>query len=103
MICDAFLEHVVEEFPAPRGNTWRPLENPTKSHKKMITKDVDKQLGPYTKHLVNFLHSSTMLRILEDLTGIKGLIPDPHLYAGGLHQIESGGFLEVHSDFAFHP
>jgi Rps23 Pro-64 3,4-dihydroxylase Tpa1-like proline 4-hydroxylase len=39
---------------------------------------------------------------LETLTGITGLLPDPHLWGGGLHQIQRGGFLKVHADFNRH-
>ena len=37
------------------------------------------------------------------LTGNRGLIPDPYFGGGGLHQIESGGFLKIHTDFNVHP
>ena len=37
---------------------------------------------------------------LERLSGIEGLIADPHLDGGGLHQIERGGRLAVHADFS---
>jgi hypothetical protein len=37
------------------------------------------------------------------LTGIQGLVPDPHLWGGGLHQILPGGKLAVHADFNKYP
>jgi Rps23 Pro-64 3,4-dihydroxylase Tpa1-like proline 4-hydroxylase len=43
-----------------------------------------------------------MLRFLEVLTGIKGIISDPYFTGGGLHQIKRGGKLSVHADFNFH-
>jgi hypothetical protein len=42
------------------------------------------------------------VRFLEHLTGIEGLIPDPHLAAAGYFDIERGGFLNVHIDFTRH-
>jgi hypothetical protein len=39
---------------------------------------------------------------LSELTGISGLIPDPSLEGGGLHQSGRGGFLNVHTDFSMH-
>jgi hypothetical protein len=39
------------------------------------------------------------LRFLEQLTGINGLIPDPHLTGGGLHSSGQGGILAPHTDF----
>ena len=40
---------------------------------------------------------------IERVTGIVGLVPDPHFEGGGLHQIERGGHLKVHADFNRHP
>ncbi len=56
-------------------------------------------LPPPARDLLFFLNSSPVLEFLEKLTGISGLIPDPHLSGGGLHQIEPGGKLDVHADF----
>jgi Rps23 Pro-64 3,4-dihydroxylase Tpa1-like proline 4-hydroxylase len=43
-----------------------------------------------------------MLDFLETLTGIQGVISDPHFVGGGLHQIVPGGKLDVHADFNRH-
>jgi hypothetical protein len=43
-----------------------------------------------------------MLKFLEALTGINGVISDPY-HSGGVHQIKPGGNLEVHANFNFHP
>ncbi len=43
-----------------------------------------------------------MLKFLETLTGIQGVLPDPYYTGGGLHQIRPGGLLEVHADFSYH-
>lgn len=40
---------------------------------------------------------------LEEVTGISPVIADPLLAGGGLHEIHSGGYLNVHADFNFHP
>ena len=37
------------------------------------------------------------------LTGVGGLVPDPHLHGGGQHQIRPGGKLAIHADFNRHP
>jgi hypothetical protein len=59
-------------------------------------------MGPFTRHLVAQFNAATVIGFLERLTGIDGLVPDPHLVGGGLHQIERGGRLEVHADFNRH-
>lgn len=41
--------------------------------------------------------------VLEELTGIAGLFPDPELFGAGLHCIPKGGFLKMHVDFNRHP
>jgi len=101
LIADELLEKVIKEFPRPDSKRWKLLESEGTSHRKLITKNAEK-LGPYTKHLVGRLSSPYFLQFMEELTGIEGLIPDPYLDAAGLHQIQSGGFLEVHVDFYRH-
>ena len=39
------------------------------------------------------------LAFLEQLTGIDALLPDPYFQGGGMHQIVSGGILDIHTDF----
>lgn len=49
-----------------------------------------------------FLNTHLLINFLENITGIPGLIGDPYFRGGGLHQIEHGGLLEIHSDFNYH-
>jgi Rps23 Pro-64 3,4-dihydroxylase Tpa1-like proline 4-hydroxylase len=65
-------------------------------NKYAFTPDV---VGPETSRLVNFLNSGAFVHYLEKLTGISGLLTDPSYFGGGLHKIQAGGFLEVHTDF----
>jgi hypothetical protein len=53
--------------------------------------------------VVAMLQSAPFLRFLERLTGVEGLIGDPHCHHGGLHQILPGGYLKVHSDAPTQP
>src|SRR4029078_5720896 len=48
------------------------------------------------------LNNRAFLGFLEALTGIEGLIPDPHFEGGGLHETKRGGHLGVHADFNVH-
>lgn len=52
--------------------------------------------------LIHELQSAAFLGFLEELSGIRGLVPDPYLVGGGIHQIERGGFLKIHADFNLH-
>ncbi len=55
-----------------------------------------------TRAVFHELNSASFVRFLETLTGIEGLIPDPHYLGGGLHMIPPGGWLDVHADFSRH-
>ena len=56
-------------------------------------------LGPAAAGLANELNSSDFVAFLERLTGIDGLVPDPHLTSAGYFDVPTGGFLDVHVDF----
>jgi hypothetical protein len=47
-------------------------------------------------------NSRPFIKILENITGIKGLIPDPYFLGAGIHEIKQGGHLSVHADFNHH-
>lgn len=49
------------------------------------------------------MNSQPFVAFLENMTGIKGLIPDPYYLGGGFHQTTQGGHLSVHADFNLHP
>jgi hypothetical protein len=79
---------------------WWTFDSDTE--RKLASRD-SSVMGPATRQLLAELNSSAFLSFLEQLTGIVGLIPDPHYFGGGLHQIEPGGFLKIHADFDRHP
>ena len=90
------LEAVLNEFPQAKSGNWRTFEN---AAEKKLASTHELQMGELTRFLLYQLNSSTFLSFLEQLTGIDGLIPDPHFVGGGLHQIERGGYLKMHVDF----
>ena len=104
IVIDDFLpvevcEQLLGEFPKPDQIEWMRFE---KHHSRKLATRGGAQFGTFTRELLNQFNSFACLRFLEGLTGIDGLIPDPHFEGGGLHQIETGGFLKVHTDFNFH-
>ena len=94
------LDEVIAEFPSPDAVQWWKFDSP--NERKLASFD-DSVMGPVTRHLLAELNSSAFVDFLEELTGIKGLVPDPHFHGGGLHQSLSGGYLGVHADFNRHP
>ncbi|MGR3614786.1 MAG: 2OG-Fe(II) oxygenase [Paracoccaceae bacterium] len=63
---------------------------------------VPERLPEYTRRLFYALNSRPVLGFVEELTGIKGLIPDPYFAGGGVHVVANGGHLDIHADFNHH-
>lgn len=59
-------------------------------------------LSPPLRSLFYSFNSIPFVGFIENLTGIKGLIPDPHFAGAGFHQVSDGGHLDIHADFNFH-
>lgn len=59
-------------------------------------------MGPTTRAVIAELSSPAFIAALERLTGIDGLLADPDLDGGGLHETHAGGYLNVHTDFLSH-
>jgi Rps23 Pro-64 3,4-dihydroxylase Tpa1-like proline 4-hydroxylase len=54
------------------------------------------------RQLLLELNSYPFICFLEKLTGINGLVADPEMQGGGVHQTMNGGFLKIHADFNWH-
>ena len=93
------LRRIADEVAAMDHSSWHRTAAP--QERKLSTED-ESTFGPFTRRAFAELNSSLFVTFLEDLTGISGLIPDPHLRGGGLHEIERGGLLGVHADFNFY-
>ncbi len=65
-------------------------------------KDIENH-APVTKLILEYLNSKEVLTFLEELTGIPNLIADDNWVGGGIHKIESGGKLSIHSNYSVHP
>ncbi len=99
---------LVREFPGPHDIAWE-LHGPgrtqwarDKNIAKLGTSDETKFCA-FTRHLMGQLNSGTFLAFLEELTGTKGIIPDPSYNHCGLHSTGPGGRLMIHTDVNRHP
>lgn len=89
------LEKVISELqslPEVETSFDRPQE-------KLKTSYVPERLPPYTRNLFYTLNSRPFIQFLENMSGIKGLIPDPYFAGGGIHVVGNGGHLDIHADF----
>lgn len=60
------------------------------------------RLPQYTRNLFYLFNSRPFILFLEEMTGIKGLIPDPYFIGAGIHKTLNGGYLNIHADFNVH-
>src|SRR5207245_9821485 len=93
------LNGVLAEFPDPQSPVWKEYKN---YHEGKLETQGEGNIGVFTSLLLYQFNSAPFLQFLEELTGIKNLIPDPYFYGGGLHQIPRGGKLGIHAVFARH-
>ncbi len=100
VIEDRKLSGMITEFPGPRDILWKDKNH---EYSKKATCDDWERMGPRIRQLIMELNSGNFVDFLEALTGITGIVSDPHLVGGGLHQIRRGGFLDIHADFNVHP
>jgi hypothetical protein len=107
VVIDDFLpvdvaDRVLKYFPEPDAPFWLDWTKRDTVHqpKKQGIGHASKLEGapPYLHNVLMAFNSSAFLQFLEELTGIRRLLPDPHFHGGGLHQILSGGKLAMHAD-----
>lgn len=96
---EELLDAILAEYPEPEDGPWESFDSAAEL--KLALADTE-NMGPATRHLLAELNGQVFVDFLERLTGIAGLIPDPHYDGGGLHQIRRDGFLKVHADFNRH-
>ena len=100
IVIDDFVETssmLVRDFPNISWPNWVPLGDSYQKNKYICS-----DLGVFPndiRNLIEELASPKFLKVLEQITSIDGLIPDPYLAGGGLHLSLAGGILAPHTDF----
>jgi hypothetical protein len=95
----ALLDACIAEFPSQKGADDREYDRDQERYKTQFQPD---DLAPRPRALFYSFNSRPFIRILENISGIKGLIPDPYFLGGGFHEIGQGGHLSIHADFNHH-
>jgi hypothetical protein len=96
---DAVVRGVVAEFPGPGDGSWTQYKH---YNERKLGRSQRGDFPPHIGRVVDELNSPAFCAWLSALTGIPGLLADPLLEGGGLHQTERGGFLRMHTDFSMH-
>ncbi len=90
---------IAGEFPAPNTDAWTHYQHHNENKLGMAKREC---FPPELGAVVDELNSPEFVTWLSEVTGIPGLMADPMLEGGGLHQSGRGGFLNVHTDFSNH-
>jgi 2OG-Fe(II) oxygenase superfamily len=87
----------VASFPEVHWPHWQSLGD-AYQHEKRACQERAVIPAPWGQ-LLDELNAPPFLEVLERMSGIDQLIPDPYLEGGGLHRSEAGGILAPHTDF----
>ncbi len=93
------LELCLAEFPTALGSGGVDYDRDQERLKSQFNPD---NLSLKTRTIFYAFNSKPFIHVLENITGIKGLIPDPYFLGAGFHNIATGGHLSVHADFNHH-
>jgi hypothetical protein len=94
----ATLEQCLREFP-PRSSSGATYDRAQEQGKVEFKPEL---LSAPLRSLFYSFNSAPFLLFLENLTGIKGLMPDPYFFGAGLHEVANRGHLDIHADFNHH-
>lgn len=100
-VIDNFLPQDVAEslhdaFPGPNTIAWKRADE---GHEVKCSCEDETQFPPAIRQFLYACNASVFVTFLEKLTGIEGLIADPHFRGAGMAYIPRGGKLGVHADF----
>lgn len=100
LVPDDVIDGLLAEFPGVDHGAWTRHDD---RHQRKLQGHRRELHGPFTRQILNEFMSVEFLEFLEALTGITGLITDPSMLAGGLHQSGPRGYLKIHTDQTFEP
>jgi len=90
---DAVARQISDRFPGEREMarraSWR--------EKKYVSSQMNLH-DPLLEDIVYAFQDAGFIKLLGEITGLKGLEPDPELYASGLSLMAKGDFLNPHLD-----
>ena len=84
---------IFEAFPAPSAMT----EYKSLREHKLVAAQMDRY-NPLLEEIVFAFQDSRIVALVEKITGIRGMLPDDRLYAGGISLMARGHFLNPHLD-----
>ena len=98
-LSDDIIDYCIANFPDRLDADGHSFDRDQERYKRSFHPDY---LEPTLRNLFYAFNSRPFVTVIENITGIEGLIPDPYFAGGGFHEISSGGHLSMHADFNKH-
>ena len=93
LLPEEIANEIYEAFPSPEEmKVYKSLRE-----NKRIAAQMD-LYDPLLEEAVFAFQDPRIVKIVEEITGLKEMIPDEHLYAGGISLMATGNFLNPHLD-----
>ncbi|QDE68317.1 MULTISPECIES: 2OG-Fe(II) oxygenase [Myxococcus] len=87
-------------FPGATEASWKRRDHPEQAARLgQLQRKAFEDVPGALRHLLSEFSGMAFIDFLESLTGVQGLIPDPHFRGAGLHLTLRGGHLALHADF----
>lgn len=93
------LQLITEEFEQNPPAGWHDVKSRYESFRRSV---MGTRLGPASQLYFDIVNSGWFMEWVSSITGLPYLLPDPHLYGGGLHESRTGASFAVHRDFGRH-
>lgn len=90
----------ISKFPDITWPWWEELHDTYQQYKRFCP-HLELIPEPF-RGLIRELSEPRFLRAIEQITGVRQLLPDPYLMGGGLHLSGPGGILTPHTDFHYY-
>lgn len=95
----AVIDYCLTHFPQKLGDGSQTFDRDQERYKASFNPD---EMSPGLRQIFYTFNSRPFIKVIENITGIRGLIPDPYFMGAGFHEIGTGGHLSVHVDFNHH-
>ena len=96
---DALARSLAERFPGPTHPGWVKRDYAEQVRLGQLQRSGFEGVDPSIRHFLAELGGMAFLDFLAGLTGIEGLIADPHFIGAGPSLTMPGGHLALHADF----
>lgn len=93
LLPEEIAKEIYQAFPSPEEMTaYKSLRE-----NKRIAAQMD-LYNPLLEEAVFAFQDTRIVKVVEEITGLNEMIPDHHLYAGGISLMATGNFLNPHLD-----